>query len=478
MTIFDNAVAPLITSEGYLLIILFAAAVAGVVVLALRLKANVKKSKSKTSNPSVPGYPYPYPYPYPPYPQTQTQPSGIGAPAPIPPPPQTAQPSQADSQQAPIAYAEPKVVIREVVKLVNKPPSLTERQLSETSGTLMWAGICFFVCLVPFVALAEMGVDTFVALLFFMVPAIMGVVGGYMLKRFRTSKAAREFDHDLRTAGVEGVHIGTDGRVRLVAGRRGSTGILHFPNMRIVSDSFHKAVYPFYNMFCAIIMSDLSSPLVPEFAAIAQDILANSDKLGSDGQPKNPRETMYALMKMKEDDETLNEVRTLKEGINMRTTSLADFLDKKYEEHKLSIGRDEDKPYLAEITERYTRYSANSFAWIADEEKRLNSAHQITVDKRNWSFEFDTDLNQKVIGAHLVEHKIINVRGIRDLWPTGGSAVESDTSDKLGMIAAAKMNNEGETWKVFFKWFGPFMLIVGFGILIAMLASVGVIKVK
>lgn len=354
-----------------------------------------------------------------------------------------------------------------IVRYAIPPAPKQKEQLSDGMGQFVYLWLCIGAEAIPVIGLLALGLDTIIVFTFFGIFPIVGVLSGYLFKRFRFAKTARDVDKILKDGMVLGVHIGTDKALRLIGGRRGSTGVLHFANMKIQGDPVQMATYPWSGTTAVIIRSDLDVPVPPDFVEYAQDLLQHSDQIGIDGQPKDPRQLMQILVDMQQQNDALTEYEKVLKMQQDKTLELGSYLYAKYAPilfHDPNDPAKLDDEQLKKLTALYNSYLADDGKRIREEREKLNKA-TVSVTQMGFEIEYERDMGGKLLGAHLIRSRPLNVNGIRKLWPTGGTAEGNFISGEHAKLGADELKG-GSQLRDFMKWFGPFMIIVAFGIMV------------
>lgn len=365
------------------------------------------------------------------------------------------------------AGSAPMLAPKPAVRYVIPPRPKEKEQLSDGLGQLLYLWLALGAEIIPVIGLLALGLNLIIVFTFFGLFPIVGVLTGYLFCRFRFAKTARDVNQILRRGEVLGVHIGTDKALRLIGGRRGATGVMHFPNMKIQGDPVQMATYPWSGTTAVIIRSDMDVPIAPDFVEYAQDIIQHSDQIGMDGQMKDPRKLMEILMDMKQQAEALDEYERVLKMQQSGTLELGSYIYDKYRPLIFNDPADPakmDKVQLDKITRLYQTYLADDGKKIQEEREKLNKA-SVAVKDGGFEIEYERDLGGKLLGAHLVRNRPLNLNGIRKLWPTGGTAEGNFISGEHAKLGADALKG-GTGLKDFLKWFGPFMIIVGFGIMV------------
>lgn len=376
--------------------------------------------------------------------------------------------------------AEDGVKTRTIVRTRLKTTTVVKREIPEQAspnaelsdgwGSFLYFWLMLGAELTPVIVLAVFGVNIIIVLIYFGIFPIVGVFSGYLFRRFRTPKLARDVESIIRHGMTTGFHLGKDGVFRIIGGRRGATGRIHFPNMEIYGDVNNEATYPLAGAgTCMIIKSDMDTPVQPNFIVAAQDMINNSEQIGAKGVPKDARKIMSILVDMKQREDKLDEYQKVMEDIERKSITLESYLYEHYRPLLFKDGTNLNTEELEKMKQNFNSYIANNGARIKKERQELGKA-KINVAEKNLEIEYERDIKGFVIGAHLIRHTVLNLSGIRKLWPSGGGAEDAFTSTESAKLADRKMRGES-SWKDFMRWFGPMMILIGFGIMVYLIVN-------
>ena len=342
-------------------------------------------------------------------------------------------------------------------------------RLSDSMGSLLYFWMCLAAIIVPVISLAAFGLNSLVIILLFLPFPIVGVFSGYMFKRMRTSAAARDLDAMLKKGLAVVYHIGIDNKAKLVGFRRGATGRWHGPQMKLNSDSTHKATYSFYNTVSAVAHSLTVSQINPEMMYYITKLLEYSEKVGDDGRKKNMAEIADIMEYLNEREEELNVIATTVESINAGKLSIDEYIDRRYHNLYWKDGKNFDEDIFQDLKKVTQNYCSDDWKLIKAELAKIKAAKEITVQHRDFHMEFDKDLQGRVIGGRLVEDRILRFDDFRNALPTGGTAESAFIGEQQAIIAGSL--EKGISTATMMKW-----IIVLMGILFSGVAGYLVIK--
>ena len=342
-------------------------------------------------------------------------------------------------------------------------------KLGDGLGSFLYFWVCIAAIVVPVISLAAFGLNTIVIILLFLPFPIIGVFGGYMFKRFRTSSPARDLDSMLKKSLAVVYHIGIDNKAKLVGFRRGSTGRWHGPQMKLNSDSTHKATYSFYSTVSAVAHSLTVSQINPDMMYYVTKLLENSEKVGGDGRRKNMAEIADIMEYLNQREEELKGVSATVDEINAGKLSMDEYIDRRYHNLFWKDGKTLDEAMFQDLKRVMQNYCKDEGNLIKAELARITAAKQITVEHHDFHMEFDKDLQGRVIGGRLVEDRILRFDDFRNALPTGGTAESAFIGEQQAIIAGNL--EKGLSNATVAKWI--FILV---GILFAGVAGYLVIK--
>jgi|SRR5208337_1813064 len=310
------------------------------------------------------------------------------------------------------ASTDPNVVI-----IHDKPEGVTDQ-----TGSFMWFWVMVGAELLPVVSLAIFGVNIAIVFLYFGLFPVVAIVAAYFFRGYRVGRVGLQFSKDLKNATIIALHIGTDDKARILAGRRGATGRLHFPNMKIYADSIHKALFPFYGNVLTIIHSVLDSNVNPEFLYLATLINANSEKIGGDGRRKLSHEISDVIEAGLKEEKELEAMKAEVERIDNGETTLAEVILSRYHDVLYPDGVKLDTEQQDKLTEYWQGLVKDKAKMMDERLEKVRKALKITVDETNYTYEFEHDTKGNVIGGHLIHHRIIDLHDFRNYYPGGGTA--------------------------------------------------------
>lgn len=336
-------------------------------------------------------------------------------------------------------------------------------EVADNLGSFVYFWIMIAAVVVPVALFAISGVNVGVAFLFFGLFPLVGVFGGYFFKRFRTSRPARDLDKMIHNGSAIALHIGTDDKARLVDGRRGSTGRWHLPNMEIVADSIQKAIFPFYSTVVAIIHSKSEAMLNPDFLYYATMLTRNSDKIGTDGKKKQSAEIMDVVEAMLSEEREFKLIEEARIQVRDGLKTTDDLLMSKLDQNLLfPDGKTLDAKYLAEQKKKWTDLFLDDGKKIHDELERLEKGLKITIEEKNFRFEWDKDISGRVVGGHLVHDRVIDLHDFRNFLPSGGTAEDGFSASEFASMAGRE--EKGPTNATVLKWIFVLMGILFVGV--------------
>jgi hypothetical protein len=308
-------------------------------------------------------------------------------------------------------------------------------RLSDSMGSLLYFWMCLAAIIVPVIALAAFGLNSLVIILLFLPFPIVGVFSGYMFKRMRTSAPARDLDSMLKKSLAVVYHIGIDNKAKLVGFRRGATGRWHGPQMKLNSDSTHKATYSFYSTVSAVAHSLTVSQINPEMMYYITKLLEYSEKVGGDGRKKNMAEIADIMEYLNQREEELNVIATTVDQINTKKLSIDEYIDRRYHNLYWKDGKNYDEEMFQDLKGVMQNYCLDDGKLIKAELAKITAAKQITVEHHDFHMEFDKDLQGRVIGGRLVEDRILRFDDFRNALPTGGTAESAFIGEQQAIIA-------------------------------------------
>jgi hypothetical protein len=344
------------------------------------------------------------------------------------------------------------------------------KDLSEQTGSFLYFLLLAAIVLGPVIVSGIEGLSLVFAILFFALFPFCGAFAGYMLKRFRISKPARDLDAALKQGYAVAYHIGNDDKAKLTPFRRGATGRWHGPSMEITSDAIQKATYPFYGTVSAIVHSKSEGTLNAEFLYMATMLNANSEQIGLEGSPwpkgqkKSAAQIMDVIDYMDRRQAELEEMERVRQDVLKGRMVLDEYIAEKYANLVTNKDMTIDQDRLGEIIDKWKTMFEKDGAAIHEEMDHIKAARKVTIKESNFHIEYDTDLNGRVIGGRLVQDRVLSLQDFRNYLPTGGTAEDGFIADRNTESAARA--EEGQWFGPFMKWFGPFIMLVGAGIMI------------
>lgn len=327
--------------------------------------------------------------------------------------------------------------------------------LSDGLGSFLYFWMVLGSIVVPVLAFVVSGLNAIVIFLFFGIFPIVGVASGYMFCRFRFSAAARDLNQALKKGSAIVYHIGIDNKAKLVAFRRGSTGRWHGPQMKLNSDSTHKATYPFYGTVSAVAHSLSISPLNADFMYYVTKLLDFSDRVGKDGpdgKKKNMAEIADVMQYLDEREAELGDLGKTVDAINNKQLNIDEYIDNRYHDLYWKDGKNFDQEVFDDLKSVVNNYCNDEGKLIKEELVKIREAKQITVEHRDFHMEFDKDLSGRTIGGRLVEDRVLRFDDFRNAMPTGGTAESGFLTEqfaKLGGQAEGGITNTGVVKMIF-----------------------------